>query len=56
MLKAVKDGNGPTRHNMMMRFSEKFGMMLSSGTIYSTLHTDQMVQVSKRNMSASASC
>jgi DNA-binding PadR family transcriptional regulator len=39
ILKAVKNGNGPTGYNMMMRFSEKFGMMPSSGTIYSTLHS-----------------
>lgn len=39
ILKTVKDGNGPTGYNMRMRFSEKFGMMLSSYTIYSTLHS-----------------
>jgi DNA-binding PadR family transcriptional regulator len=38
ILKTIKDELGLTGYNMMTRFNEKFGIMLSSGTIYSTLH------------------
>jgi DNA-binding PadR family transcriptional regulator len=38
ILKTLKDEPGLTGYNMMTRFNEKFGIMLSSGTIYSTLH------------------
>lgn len=38
MLKNIRDCEGLTGYNMMVEFSERFGMSLSSGTIYSTLH------------------
>lgn len=38
ILKTIKDEPSLTGYNMMTRFNEKFGIMLSSGTIYSTLH------------------
>jgi DNA-binding PadR family transcriptional regulator len=38
ILKSVRDGDSLTGYNMMMDFNEKFGVRLSSGTIYSTLY------------------